>query len=156
MGTLSVLRVLHGDPERVQGWLRLGQSVPQEKFRAALEAALPELILESFGRIHSCRERGNTRDIGLAALEVLHEINEALCLLNGRWITHAYYQGLADAFTFPKLPGDYSSLVSALWDAREIDEIVPLATRLLENFRHLLAEEGIRIIEYQSMDEIPL
>ncbi len=41
MGVLSVLKVLYGDPERVQAWLRLGQSVPQEKFRAALEAALP-------------------------------------------------------------------------------------------------------------------
>lgn len=156
MGVLSVLKVLYGDQERVQAWLRLGQSVPQEKFSAALEAVLPELIVESYGRIFSCRERGNTMDIGHAVIEVLDEINQALCLLNGRWITHDYYQGFVDAFAFPKLPEDYRELVNALWTARAIEEIVPLATRLVGNFQRLLAQEGIRIVDFQSVDEVPL
>ncbi len=156
MGVLSVLKVLYGDPERVQAWLRLGQSVAQEKSRAALEATLPELIVESYGRIFSCRERGNTMDIGHAVIEVLDEINQALCLLNGRWIAHDYYQGFVDAFAFPKLPEDYRELVNALWTARAIEEIVPLATRLVGNFRRLLAQEGIPIVDFQSVDEVPL
>lgn len=74
MGVLSVLKVLCGDPEQVQRWLRLGQSVPIEKFRAALEASLPELIVESYGRILSCRERGNTRDSGRFAVVSMKEV----------------------------------------------------------------------------------
>ncbi len=60
MGILSVLTVLYGRPEDVQSWLQLGQAVPAERFRRALEHALPGLVTESLGRILSCRERHNT------------------------------------------------------------------------------------------------
>jgi kanamycin nucleotidyltransferase len=156
MGVLSALKVLHGNPERVQHWLRLGQSAPAKKFRAALEASLPELIVESYGRILSCRERGNARDIGCAVHEVLFEMNQALCLLNQRWVTHDYYAGLVDAFRFPKLPDGYKTLVPALWSAREIAEIVPLAEEMVRNFWGLLAREGIKVAKYQNVDELPL
>jgi kanamycin nucleotidyltransferase len=156
MGVLSVLKVLHGDPEQVRAWMQLGQSVPEKKFREALEASLPGLVVESYGRILSCRERGNTHDIGCAVIEVLFEMNQALCLLNRRWVTHDYYQGLADAFGFPKLPKGYRDLVPALWSAREIDEIVPLAEMLVHNFWQLLADEGIEVKNYQAVDDLPL
>lgn len=156
MGMLSVLEVLYGDPEQVKAWLRLGQSVPAERFREALEASLSGLVVESYGRILSCRDRRNTQDIGCAVLEVLFEMNQALCLLNRSWVTHDYYQGLVDAFSFPKLPEGYQDLVSALWSAREIDEIVLLAERLVGNFWRLLADEGIKVADYQSVDDLPL
>jgi hypothetical protein len=154
MGMLSVLHVLHGDPALIQAWLRMGQMVPEERFRAALEAALPALVVESYGRIHSCRERGNLRDVGIAAIEVLLEMNQALCLLNRRWVTHDYYQGLVDAFSFPKLPEGYAKLVPALWSAREIEEIVPLAEQLMAGYWRLLADEGIKVTDYHSIDDI--
>ncbi len=156
MGVLSVLHVLYGDPGRIEVWLRLGQAVPPEKFKAALEAALPGLVVESYGRILSCRQRGNVLDIWPAVLEVLDEGKQALCLLNRRWVTHDYYQGLLDTFDFPKLPEGYRELVPALWTARTMEEIVPLATRLIGNFWRLLADEGIRIPDYQSVEEIPV
>jgi kanamycin nucleotidyltransferase len=156
MGVLSVLKVLHGDPAQVETWLRAGQAVPIDRFHAALEASLPELIIESYGRIFSCRERGNTHDMAIAALEVLMEMNLALCLLNRAWVTHDYYQGLVDAFIFPKLPTDYATLATALWSARDIHEIVPLAETLVGNFWRLLNEEGIHIPDYTSTDDISL
>jgi len=156
MGLLSVLKVLHGDPEQVRAWMQLGQSVPAERFRQALEANLPGLVLESYGRILSCRERGNTHDIGCAVIEVLFEMNQALCLLNQRWVTHDYYQGLVDAFSFSKLPEGYQDLVPALWSAHDVDEIVPLAETLVHNFWQLLADEGVAARNYQAVDDLPL
>ena len=156
MGVLSVLEVLHGDPEQIQAWLRLGQSVPAERFREALEASLPGLVVESYGRILSCHERGNTQDIGCAVIEVLFEMNQALYLLNQRWVTHDYYQGLLDAFSFPKLPAGYQDLVPALWSARDVDEIVSLAETLVRNFWQLLADEDIGVKEYYAVEDLPL
>jgi hypothetical protein len=156
MGVLSVLKVLHGDPEQVRAWMQLGQSVSAERFRQTLEASLPGLVMESYGRILSCQERGNTHDIGCAVIEVLFEMNQALCLLNQRWVRHDYYQGLADAFSFPKLPEGYQELVPALWSARAVDEIVPLAETLVRNFWQLLADEGVTARNYQAVDDLPL
>jgi len=137
-------------------WLRLGQAVPPEKFKAALEAALPGLVVESYGRILSCRQRGNVLDIWPAVLEVLDERKQALCLLNRRWVTHDYYQGLVDTLDFPKLPEGYRELVPTLWTARTIEQIVPLATRLVENFWRLLDAEGIHVLDCQSVEGIPV
>lgn len=156
MGVLSVLKVLYGNPEQIEAWLRLGQSVPAERFRKTLEENLPELIVESYGRIWSCRERQNTEDVGCAVIEVLFEMNQALCLLNQCWVTHDYYQGFVDAFSFPKLPEGYQELVPALWSARDIDEIVPLAETLVRNFWKLLANEGVKVTNYQSLNDLPL
>jgi hypothetical protein len=156
MGVLSVLKVLHGDPEQIRAWLELGESVPVERFRAALEESLPGLVVESYGRILSCQERGTTQDIGCAVIEVLFEMNQALCLLNRRWVTHDYYRGLADTFSFPKLPDGYQELVPALWCARDVDEIVPLAEKLVRNFWRLLADEGIEVKNYQAVEDLPL
>lgn len=156
MGVLSVLEVLYGDQELVQTWLRLGRSVPADRFRDTLEASLPGLVVESYGRILSCRERHNARDIGCAVIEVLFEMKEALCLLNQRWVTHDYYQGLVDAFRFPKLPEGYRTLVPALWCARDAEEIVPLAEELVRNFWQLLADEGINATDYHTLEDMPL
>ena len=156
MGVLSVLKVLHGNPEQIKAWLQLGQSIPAEKFRQTLEASLPELIIESYGRILSCRERYNKQDIGCAVIEVLFEMNQALCLLNQRWVTHDYYQGFVDAFSFPKLPEGYKDLVPALWSAKNIDDIVPLSKTLVCNFWQLLTDEGVKVTNYQTVDDLLL
>jgi hypothetical protein len=156
MGVLSVLKVLHGAPEQVRAWMQLGQSIPAERFRQALEASLPGLVVESYGHILSCQELGNTQDIGCAVIEVLCEMNQALCLLNQRWVTHDYYQGLMDAFSFPKLPEGYQDLVPSLWSARDADEIVPLAETLVRNFWQLLADEGIEVKNYRAVEDLSL
>jgi kanamycin nucleotidyltransferase len=156
MGVLNVLKVLHGDAAHIEAWLRAGMAIPPAQFYEALEASLPELIFESYGRISSCSERHNVHDISVSALEVLMEMNLALCLLNGSWVMHDYYQGIVDAFTFSKLPDNYPVLATALWVAREPDEIVPLARTLVTNFWRLLAKEGITVPDYDSVAEVPL
>lgn len=156
MGILSVLEVLHGDPAQPAAWLQMGQAVPPHAFRQALERELPGLVVESYGRILSCQARGNRDDIACAVLEVLFEMRDALCLLNRRWVTHDYFQGLLETFGFPRLPAGYRELVPALWQAREIDEIAPLAERLYVGYRRLLAEEGLRWPDYPDVSQVPL
>jgi kanamycin nucleotidyltransferase len=156
MGLLSVLHVLHGDPKQVEAWLEMGKVVPGAKFRKLLEEVLPDMVGESFGRIMSCRERGNRRDATHAAIEVLYEMHKVLCLLNRKWVTHDYYAGFEEAFDFPKLPEGFVELVPALWEAREIEEIVPLAERLVGNYWRLIEAEDLRIANYQNVESVPL
>jgi len=156
MGVLSMIKVLCGDASLVETWLDIGRSVPEVKFRENLEKHLPELILESYGRIFSSRERGNEDDWYCAVLEVLFEMRDALCLLNGSWVMHDYAQGMRDTFEFPKLPRRYKEIVPLLWQARDIDTAMPLAKELVENFRELLREEGIRMREFSSVSDIPV
>jgi hypothetical protein len=156
MGVLSVIKVLCGDIEQVKTWVKLGESIPVETFRTALEKTLPGLVVESYGRIHSCELRGNNRDVYPAVWEVLFEMLTALCLLNRGWVTHDYFQGLLDSYKFDKLPEGYCELVPALYDAQEMGEIVHLAERLVNNFWKLIEAEGIEIKNYQQVEEMAL
>lgn len=154
MGVLSELEVLHGDPAQVQSWLALGRSVPWERFKAALEECLPELVVEAHGRIHSCYLRKNHQDMLPAVCELLFEMKHALCLLNRSWVRHDYYQGLLDAFQFAKLPEGFAELVPALWTARDPGRIVSLADELVDRFGRLLLEEGVQQVVCQSIEEV--
>ena len=154
MGVLSVLKVVYGDRSQVETWLQIGKAVPYEKFKKALERELPGLILESYGRIFSCKARSNQDDLYCAVLEVLFEMKDALCLLNRSWVTHDYLQGLVDSFRFPILPKRYKELVLRLWRARGFDEVIPQAKELVENFRQLMAEEGIRLQDHNEVSDI--
>jgi len=156
MGVLSVLEVLHGERSQVEAWLQIGRDVPDSKFREALERHLPELILESHGRILSCRERNNQDDWYCAVLEVLFEMREALCLLNKSWVTHDYMQAFTDTFRFSKLPRRYKEIVPMLWHARDIEQAIPLAGELVDNFWQLMNEEGIEIRKYDTVSDIPV
>jgi kanamycin nucleotidyltransferase len=156
MGIFSGLKVLRGDPHQPKAWLAMGLSTPPDRFRKALEKNLPGLVVESYGRILSCRARGNSYDIGCAVIEVLFEMLRALCLLNRRWVTQDYYKGLLEAFNFPKLPKRFQDIVPVLWLAQDPEEIVPLADELVAGFRQLLGDEGIRVIDYQTADELPI
>jgi kanamycin nucleotidyltransferase len=156
MGVLSILKVLHGQAHEVEAWLDIGRNVPETRFREALEGRLPGLITESYGRIHSCRARGNRDDWHCAVLEVLFEMREALCLLNRTWVTHDYLQGMEDTFRFPTLPRRYEQIVPALWRARDLEEALPLAVELVENFWRLMDEEGIKVRRYDIVSDIPV
>jgi hypothetical protein len=58
--------------------------------------------------------------------------------------------------SFPRLPEGYQDLVPALWSARGIGEIVPLAEKLVHSFWRLLVDEGIHVENYQAVDNLPL
>lgn len=156
MGVLTVLRVLHGDPGLVDRWLEMGRSAPAEGFRELLRTRLPGLVHESYGRILSCEARGNRHDVGAAVIEVLYEMKEALCLINRRFVTHDYYQGFCETFTFPLLPADFRELVDALWYATEIDEIVPLAREIHANYLRLLQDLDLSAPAYDRVEDVPL
>jgi kanamycin nucleotidyltransferase len=156
MGTLSALQVLHGDPAQVACWLELGALVPREKFVAALKDNLPGLVVESHGRLHSSVQRQETEALIPAVLEVLFEMKTALCLLNQRWTTHDYYQGLVDTFAFPLLPEGYEELLPTLYHSRDPEEIIYLADRLVERFWRLMDREGVRVKDYATVREIPV
>jgi hypothetical protein len=84
---------------------------------------------------------------------MLFEMRDALCLLNKRWVTYDYYQGLVQTYEFPKIPDKYQYLVPALYVVRDFDEIVPLAARLMLAFWHLMEKEGIVFVNMLSVDE---
>ncbi len=156
MGVLEILEVLYGDGALIQRLMEVGKSVPVEKFRVALESGLPDLVVESYGRIRSCQLRDNWRDASVTVFEVLSEMLVALCLLNQSWVRYDYYQGLVDSFKFPKLPEGYSETVQHLYKADDFDTIVPLAGKLVANFWRLLDENGIKVNNFQFIEEIPL
>lgn len=156
MGVLDVLRVLYGDTAQAQRWISLGSSVPVARFREALGQALPGLVFESHGRLHSCMHRHELADFTPALLEVLFEMRTALCLINQRWVTHDYYQGLADTFRFSRLPQGYQEDVEALYRSHDPQAALPVADRLVQSYRQLLSEEGLAVKDYRSVEEIPV
>ncbi|MBX0326689.1 nucleotidyltransferase domain-containing protein [Oscillochloris sp. ZM17-4] len=156
MGVLDVLQPLVGDRAQVRRWVELGQTPEEQIFHAALEAELPGLVFESYGRIRSCAARGNLHDAPIAAFEVLAEMQTALCLLNRRWVTRDYYGGLEQAFGFPLLPDGYARLAPQLWAARELPEIVTTAGALVAGYWRLLATCGLNVPNYQRAEDIPL
>jgi len=117
----------------------------------ALEAALPGLVFESCGRIYSCRQRDNRHDLHVSVVETLLEMNTALCLLNGSWVHHDYYDGIEDVFHFDKLPEGYRELAPALWDSRNPAEAAALAERLLGSFVALLRAEGVTMTDWAEL-----
>jgi len=155
-GVLDQLRVLYGNPARVRDWLRLAMATPIERFHEYLAAHLPGLVVESYGRIQSCALRGDWATARYAVMEVLSEMQTALCLLNRRWVTRDYDEGLRQVATFSKIPAGYRELFAALLSAREFGEMVSLADRLVEGFWQLVAAEGIVMNNYQTVEEIPV
>ncbi len=156
MGVLSVLKTLHGDPAAVARWLAAGQAVPAAQFYQYLAGHLPGWVVESYGRIHSCALRENREDAFYAAVEVLFEMQTALCLLNQRWVTRDYNAGLRQVAAFPKIPAGYAEILPALLEARDVETMLPLADRLVANFWALMEAEGIRMRNYQTVEEIPI
>ncbi len=156
MGVLSALRVLQGDASLVQDWLAIGKALPRRTLHLALSRYLPELVFESYGRVLSCGLRRDEFTVLHAAVEVLYEMKTALCLLNGRWVTHDYYRGFEEVFAFEHLPRDYAQLVPALWQERNLDQIVTLAGTLVNNYWQLLTGMGLNIANHQSVASIPL
>ena len=120
-------------------------------------AKLRDFIKKSLEELdtHNLRDLARRGSVP-AVLEVLDEILTAMCLLNRRWVTHDYYKGLEDSFEFEKLPVNYVNLVPALYHARQPQEIVDLADKLVAGFWHLIAEEDIPMKDYQTVDEIPV
>ena len=140
----------------VEHWLQLGLSAPWERFREALETSLPGRLVESCGKVCSCQQRGDSSDLKPAVFELLTEVRTFLCLLNRGWVTHGYYEGLVDTFSFGKLPGQYVRLVPAIWVSNDVDEVAELTKTLATNFWQVLADEGIRVNDYQSVGDVPL
>jgi len=154
MGVLSELQLLHGDPATIQDWIDLGKSIQPKEFVAALESILPDLVVESHGRLHSSLERRDSHTLFPHVFEMLFEMLTALCLLNQRWVTRDYYAGLEQSFDFARLPDGYQEIVPILYEARDPDLTLELADRLVASYWDLLIREGVRIPNYQDLAEI--
>jgi hypothetical protein len=150
MGLLTSLQVLRGDPAQRERWLEMGHACSPEAFRQAVHDLLPDMVMESFGRILSAKSRGREEEVNVSAIEVLSEMRTVLCLLNRSWVFHDYLEGIRDSFRFPKLPENYCRLAPALWSARSADEAAPLATELVENYWRLLEQEGFSREGYEK------
>ncbi len=154
MGILDVLKVIYGNPLQVKRWLEIGQNLSRNRLRDILEENLPSLVFESYGRILSSQKRKNTKDVNVSAIEIVLEMNKALCLLNQKWVTHDYYQGIMDVCTFPKLPKRYEKIAPLLWCSHETNEAVMLSKNLVNDFLELLVNEGIKVRNHQNVNEL--
>jgi hypothetical protein len=144
---------------------------------------VPELVFEVYGRVRSSVVRRGadirTRDSDLrsrsvavspkteqpayavydalhAVVEIIYEMHTALCLLNGRWTRRTYYAGIVEGFSFPLLPQDYATTIPALWMARELEDVVTLSGKLVGAYWRLLTAEGLNVINYQTVESLPL
>jgi kanamycin nucleotidyltransferase len=151
MAIIEDLTVLRGDVSLPGMWLEMGRAVSRDTHIHALERALPGLVFESCGRIFSCRDRRNTHDLHVSAVETLLEMVCALCLLNADWVHHDYYEGIVDSFRFARLPRGYRDLAPALWETRDLDEAATLAGRLVESFVALLRSEGVALTDWAAL-----
>lgn len=156
MGVLEALRPLVGDARHLARWRELGLALDPQTFLARAALHLPGLVFESYGRIRSCAVRHNERDAFPAALEVVYEIQQALCLINRRWVTRDYSAGLEQSFAFPLRPAGYEDLAPRLLAARELSEIVMLAGQLVAAYWRLLVSQSMTVPNYQQADELPL
>lgn len=154
VGVLDVLKVLYGEPAKVQEWLALARETPRERFHEYLAAQLPAYVVESYGRIYSSAERGDWATARYSLTEVLFEMQRALCLLNQRWVTRDYDAGLLQVAAFPKIPVGYGELVPALLAAQDFETLLPLAERLVNEFWLLIAEEGVEVGRCEAVEEL--
>ena len=154
MGTLQILKIIRGDREMVKGLIKKGLSVPSENFRALLEKILPSLVFESYGRILSCKARSDASILNVSIIEMILEMNKALCLLNRRWITHDYHSGIVDTLEFSKLPKRYKEIAPELWNCNDLDEAIVLSEKLVYDYKELLSIEGIQLKDHESLDNV--
>ena len=143
MGVLEATRVLHGKAGQIDRWMTIGKTVPAVAFADYVQAHWPGYVVESYGRIHSCLHRGNTDDLYCAVIEVLMEMQQVICLLNQRWVTHDYAQGLADTFDYESLPELWRELALSLWRERDPQVAAQNADKLVTAYWHWLGERGI-------------
>lgn len=156
MGVLEAVRPLVGDPAHIERWRAMGLELDGPTFLARAACHLPGLVLESYGRIRSCAARNNPRDARAAALEVVYELQRALCLLNRRWVTRDYSAGIVQSSAFPLRPEGYEELAPRLLDAHDLNEIVTVAGQLVAAYWRLLAACQMTIQNYQRVEDLPL
>lgn len=154
MGTLQILKVIHGNRKMVDDWIKKGLFVSDEKFQSLLEKVLPSLVFEPYNKILSCRIRNNASDLNLSITKMILEMSEALCLLNRRWFTHSHYKRIIDTFEFPNLPRRYKELVPKLWNCNDLDEASTLSQKLVDDYKSLLVKEKIQLRDYKRLDDV--
>ncbi len=156
MGVLSSLEVVAGDKSTIDDLLNLGHNIPKANFHRALEDSLPQVIWESWGRVHSCNTRQDFSSLHLSAVEVLLEMRDVLCLLNQSYVTHDYLKGLQDSYEFQLLPEKWSDCVELIWWERDPKKVTTAVDLLVGNFKSLLSKEGLTIPSYSSIEQLPL
>jgi len=143
MGVLDALQVTHGDARVVEELLGRGRALDRERFDEALRRHLPELFVESWGRVHSCGMRGRPHDLRASTIEVVLDGVILLCLLNHAWVKHDYFEGVRDAARFARVPAAFEDLASRLWLEDDAREAAALADDYVRRCLTLLVDEGV-------------
>jgi predicted nucleotidyltransferase len=143
LGVLDAVEVLRGDPSAIASLVERARATPPETLRSALRKLLPQLVFESWGRVHSSAIRGNRHDLHVSAVETTLDVVIGLCFLNGAWVEHDYFEGVRDAAAFDLVPPDFEERAEKLWLASDLDEAVAASDALVHGFLDLLQSEGI-------------
>jgi len=154
MGVLDGLLPLAGDTRLKDKWLAKGHLVDDNRFRDVLIEILPGMVYESYGRILSCKRRGDDDNLRISIYEMLLEMNRVLCLLNRRWVSRDYLAGIEAAADFERLPAGYAELAPKLWRTADIDSALPPAQKLYNSYQELLRREGLAPHNYTDFNEL--
>jgi len=155
MGMLFNLKVTCGDKAILKKFRKLLDEVSNDTFYEFITKCTP-LCYEGLGRLKSVKIRGNTHETGLFVAEVLVEFMLLTALFNKEFIKHDYLGGLPESFKFKHLPKNYEKTARMLmnWKALDLDEIITLADRFVQEFVSFLVTKGIKVKEHTPLEEV--
>ncbi|MFC4769009.1 hypothetical protein [Effusibacillus consociatus] len=154
MGNLANLQLLVGDNKLRDDILTKYQQLPQEQIARFFLDHGSEIAYESFNKIRSIPRRANKRERELFVFEVIQEISLAIALLNRKPITRGYYTGVKETFEFENVPDNYKELVEVLLKATDVKDTIEAGHNLIDAYEKYLSEQGIRIRNVDTLDEL--
>ncbi|UCH32595.1 MAG: hypothetical protein JSV05_04250, partial [Candidatus Bathyarchaeota archaeon] len=154
MGRLFNLKTTCGDKSILKKFQKLLDEVPNAIFYEFIATYTP-LCYEGLGRLKSIKIRGNIHETGLLVAEVLIEFMLLTAIFNREFINHDYLGGLPESFQFKHLPKDYEKTARMLmnWNTLNLDGIITLADRFVQNFIRFLGTKGIIVNEHTPPEE---
>lgn len=154
MGNLQNLQLLSGDNRQRQEWLDHYADLPFPVIQQFFLEQGALIGYESLNKIRSLTLRATRNERNLYVFEVAQEISLALALLNRRPVTKGYILGIKESFEYPLLPVNYQVYLEQFLRAEELQETIHWGTQLLERYEEFLQDQGIRLRNVESLDEI--
>lgn len=157
MGRLFNIRITSGNESVLEDFRRTLERIPEERFSDFITNHTP-LCYEGLDKLKTVKTIGNIHETGLFVAEVLMDFMLLTAIFNREYINHDYLGGLFESFKFKHLPKDYEKTARKLmkWTNLTLDETIQLAGKFVRNFVSFMAENGIKVKEHTSLEELEI